>query len=121
MNDREVSRQGYQTIRNALMVRQSVIQERLRRVSRDLRHTEDPLDRHLDEQSIKLENDDVLAALESSMQSEMEQIVETLARLDAGAYGVCESCGNYITSERLAALPFTTRCIDCEERRESQE
>ncbi len=35
-----------------------------------------------------------------------------LARLDAGAYGICEECGKPITDARLEALPAARFCVD---------
>ena len=37
-----------------------------------------------------------------------------LARLDAGTYGRCTSCGKPIAPERLEALPWAELCIDCQ-------
>jgi RNA polymerase-binding transcription factor DksA len=34
-------------------------------------------------------------------------------RLDAGAYGRCESCGRAIPAERLAAHPTARECVGC--------
>ncbi|MFM8394845.1 MAG: TraR/DksA family transcriptional regulator [Acidobacteriota bacterium] len=110
---------GYQTVRDALVARHDELVARFDRVSRDLRHAEEPLDRILDEQSIELENDEVLAALTQSMRKEIGEIEETIDRLDHGEYGVCAECGELISLKRLEALPFTTRCIDCEERAEA--
>lgn len=31
-----------------------------------------------------------------------------------GSYGVCESCGNPIGDDRLAAVPEATRCMACQ-------
>ncbi len=111
--------ENYQTIRNRLVGRYDEIRERLGRVSGDLRHVESPLDRIMDEQSIELENDDVLGALDESIRAEMARIEQTLVRLDRGEYGVCEQCGELIPATRLEALPLTTRCVDCEKERES--
>jgi RNA polymerase-binding transcription factor DksA len=36
-----------------------------------------------------------------------------LARVDAGSYGRCASCGGAIAEGRLAARPDTTTCVDC--------
>jgi RNA polymerase-binding transcription factor DksA len=36
-----------------------------------------------------------------------------VARLDAGEYGRCESCGEPIAAERLLVRPAATRCIGC--------
>ena len=40
-----------------------------------------------------------------------------LARVDHGSYGVCQSCGQDIAPERLAARPSATLCITCASRR----
>ena len=41
------------------------------------------------------------------------KIDETIARIDAGEYGYCESCGVEIGLKRLEARPTATLCIDC--------
>jgi len=38
---------------------------------------------------------------------------QALARLDAGTYGTCTSCGQPIARERLEALPETPVCVVC--------
>jgi len=53
----------------------------------------------------------------------IKKIDETLARIDNGEYGYCESCGIEIGLKRLEARPTATLCIDCktlEELREKQ-
>jgi DnaK suppressor protein len=45
-------------------------------------------------------------------------IDQALARIDAGTYGRCESCGAQIGPERLEAMPWTTLCIDCKRKEE---
>ena len=37
-----------------------------------------------------------------------------LARLDDGTFGICVRCGRPIAAERLDALPWAPRCIDCQ-------
>jgi DnaK suppressor protein len=46
------------------------------------------------------------------------KIQEALARIEAGTFGMCESCGQRISAARLRARPVTTFCIDC--KRESE-
>jgi DnaK suppressor protein len=41
-----------------------------------------------------------------------------LARIDAGSYGVCESCGQPIGKARLQAFPRATLCVSCKQREE---
>jgi DnaK suppressor protein len=50
---------------------------------------------------------------------------EELIKMDAaerklrdGTYGICEECGNEISKERLAAIPYAVRCLEDEERYE---
>ena len=53
----------------------------------------------------------------------IKKISETIAKIDSGDYGYCESCGVEIGLDRLQARPTATLCIDCktlEEIRERQ-
>ena len=53
----------------------------------------------------------------------IKKISETIAKIDSGEYGYCESCGVEIGLERMQARPTATLCIDCktlEEIRERQ-
>lgn len=50
----------------------------------------------------------------------LDQSSHALARLDAGTYGVCESCGQMIPAARLRAFPRATLCIDCKQSQESR-
>ena len=43
----------------------------------------------------------------------IKKIDETIARIDGGEYGYCESCGVEIGLKRLEARPTATLCIDC--------
>lgn len=46
------------------------------------------------------------------------EIDKALARMDAGSYGQCVSCGEDIAAERLEALPQAVYCLDCKRRAE---
>lgn len=53
----------------------------------------------------------------------IKKIDESLALIEAGDYGYCNSCGVEIGLKRLEARPTATLCIDCktlEELREKQ-
>ncbi len=45
------------------------------------------------------------------MLKEIASVRAALARMDAGSYGDCLSCGEAIAPARLAALPEATLCI----------
>ena len=42
------------------------------------------------------------------------QIDDALHRLRDGTYGTCEDCGREISPERLKAMPFARRCVECQ-------
>jgi DnaK suppressor protein len=48
----------------------------------------------------------------------LREVEDALDRLEEGTYGVCEDCGAPINLERLKVLPFTTCCVQCQEKRE---
>ncbi len=58
-------------------------------------------------------------AREEQLQQRTEELEDALERLEAGTYGICESCGRPIDIERLEALPQTRLCIDCAREREA--
>ena len=43
----------------------------------------------------------------------IKKIEESIATIDTGDYGYCETCGVPIGIKRLEARPTATQCIDC--------
>lgn len=54
------------------------------------------------------------ASLIEQAENRLQQIDAAFRRLEQGRYGLCEDCGEEIALERLEALPFATRCVDCQ-------
>jgi DnaK suppressor protein len=48
----------------------------------------------------------------------VEEIDQALARLEAGTFGVCESCGQPIPPKRLERVPDASLCVSCKEKQE---
>ena len=57
-------------------------------------------------------------ALTHNARELLEQTEHALALIDAGTYGVCESCGKPIGKARLLAFPRATLCVECKQRQE---
>ena len=57
-------------------------------------------------------------ALNANAQDLLDQTERALDRIDAGTYGVCESCGKAIGKARLLAFPRATLCVACKQREE---
>jgi DnaK suppressor protein len=58
-----------------------------------------------------------LAALVRQAQDHLAEVDAAIDRLDAGTYGVCESCGQPVAADRLEARPVARTCIGCESSR----
>jgi DnaK suppressor protein len=54
-----------------------------------------------------------LLVVAAEVRARLEEIDLAQARMDAGAYGICEDCGEPIAEARLHALPEATRCVSC--------
>ncbi|WP_228555224.1 TraR/DksA family transcriptional regulator [Catenulispora pinisilvae] len=48
----------------------------------------------------------------------LQQTERALARLAAGTYGICESCGEPVGKYRLQAFPRATLCMSCKQKQE---
>ena len=57
-------------------------------------------------------------ALTQNARDLLDQGERALGRIDAGTYGVCESCGQPIGKARLQAFPQATLCVTCKQRQE---
>lgn len=100
----------YGIIRQELIMKRDILNERLNRIRQDLRQKKNA---DSEEQATERENDSVLDALEKSMRAELKQIEETLGHMEKGDYGICTSCGEEISEKRLQVLPYTSVCVIC--------
>lgn len=64
-------------------------------------------------QSFRVELEELLAEEPGSGAPGCEDCRSALARLDAGVFGVCTVCGEYIEINRLVASPTEIYCLSC--------
>lgn len=55
-------------------------------------------------------------ALNGRDRRRLKEVVAAEEKLDAGTYGICESCGGSISLERLRAMPTARYCTACQDR-----
>jgi RNA polymerase-binding transcription factor len=53
-------------------------------------------------------------ALRDRTDQQLALVEAAIDRLDDGTFGTCVRCGQPIAAERLEALPWAPRCIDCQ-------
>jgi RNA polymerase-binding protein DksA len=71
------------------------------------------VDNHLGETATATLDREIDYSLEENSEQVLKAIDRALQRMDEGGFGVCETCGQTISEERLEAIPYATQCIDC--------
>jgi RNA polymerase-binding transcription factor DksA len=97
----------------------SAERERVREQLRQLGHDGDRAgfdENFADSGQVTAERGEV-EALVGSLLEALEDVDRALAKLDAGGYGLCESCGRPIAEARLEAMPTARMCIACASKR----
>ena len=56
-------------------------------------------------------------AIVGTLRDTLNEIDDALGKLEAGTYGLCESCGAPIPEARLEAMPSARLCISCASKR----
>ena len=103
----------YEEVRSHLLEMLEELDDRLTRITDDVKHTHIPLEKDSAELATQSENNEVLDYLGNAARIERERVREAIARIDKGEYGVCELCGEPIKPERLKVLPYTSMCVKC--------
>ncbi len=100
-------------IRGNLLEMLEELDDRLAKITDDVRHVDEPLAKDFAEQATQSENDEVLDYIGNATRTEIEKVKQAISRLDSGNYGICEVCGEPINKERLKAIPYACMCIKC--------
>ena len=75
----------------------------------------------LEEMSSDTVDTDSACAIVDLETDTLERIDTALEKIEAGSYGLCETCKKSIAPTRLEALPFAALCIDCQREAEKDE
>jgi RNA polymerase-binding protein DksA len=74
---------------------------------------EETYDNHLADSATATLNREIDYTLEENSGHVLTAIDEALGRIESGTFGTCGRCGKPIAEERLDAIPYANRCIDC--------
>lgn len=75
---------------------------------------EETYDNHLADSATATLNREIDYTLEENSEHVLGSIDDALGRIEEGTFGTCVRCGRPIAEERLEAIPYATRCIDCQ-------
>ena len=107
-NQRDMS-----VIKEELIKKRNEILSRVNKIQYDKTKRDGPLDKDAEDQSILVQNDEVIDRLDELERNELKLIEEAIIRLDTNQYGICKICDGPISEKRLKAIPYTTSCLEC--------
>lgn len=67
----------------------------------------------LDEKAHSVTDSEQERAVEQNLELRLQEIRETIKKLDKGEYGICEKCASPINSRRLKAITVARFCVEC--------
>jgi DnaK suppressor protein len=107
-----------EAVKRRLVAERTGILEERRRLLEDTSRSaeatdEDGTEGHTAGASSETLDREVSLSLEDNAEHLLAAIDSALARVEAGTYGNCDRCGEVIGRERLEALPWATKCIEC--------
>lgn len=86
------------------------LQHRLEGIEHEL---DKPADPDAEERATEREGDEVLEGVGHAGINEIRGIDAALKRIEEGTFGVCVSCGEDISEERLRVVPYAVKCRNC--------
>ena len=100
-------------VRKNLEVLRDELNARVERTHKHIHERDERVSADYGEQSVEMENQELVIMLDAEAKDELRQIDKALKRLDEKSYGQCTKCGEMIAEARLVALPFVESCIEC--------
>jgi DnaK suppressor protein len=100
-------------VEEKLLAMKNIIKHNIKKITFDKNKLEGPIIQDLDDQSIELQNNEVIDELDRIERAELIKIDNAIKRIHNGTYGKCIKCGNQIQEKRLKAIPYANICIIC--------
>jgi len=92
---------------------------RVERTHKHIHERDERMSSDYGEQSVEMENQELVIMLDAEAREELRQIDKALLRVEEENYDQCIKCGEQIAEARLQALPFVETCIECASREET--
>ncbi|NQV57552.1 MAG: TraR/DksA family transcriptional regulator [Rhodospirillales bacterium] len=99
-----------ENVRQRLVARAEKLTEEALKIDAELREVDSP---DWDDRATDSEGDEVLERLGVAAVNEIKEIRAAIRRIAAGTYGTCTTCRRPIGEQRLEAVPYTAKCINC--------
>jgi DnaK suppressor protein len=115
-----VNKKELEIVRKSLLERRHEIIHKLSDAQDQSKMIETDIAQDLADKAESSYTKEFLLSLSNTEREALLQIDAALKRVAKGEYGVCQVCQKEIGKKRLAALPWTPLCIECQEKSESE-
>ncbi len=106
-------------IKKELMSRKKQLEEELQHLSTE--KMSDTQSQDDGDQVVTITMESLRNSLQDTEYQEYSRIIAALEAIDKGSYGICQECGEQISSKRLKYYPNASRCLTCQEQFEELE
>ncbi len=108
---------NFKKLRSHLKSEQKRLLEELEQLKANIRPTEvrregSPFGKREEEATESFELEKRLA-VEKQIRDHLAEVEHALDKFAKGTYGLCDSCGQSIATDRLEALPQASLCVNC--------
>lgn len=100
-------------VKENLLTLKEELMGRVDRTHQHIHHKDGRISANFAEQSVEMENEQLVYQLDEEGRQKLRLIDRALARLEDGTYGECISCGELVADGRLEAIPYAEMCIKC--------
>ncbi len=107
-----------QAYMKTLLAQKEKIVEKLSALSNESKEVETNIAQDLVDKAESSYTKEFLLSLSDAEREQLRLIDDALRRLPTKEFGICQMCAKEIGKKRLAALPWTPFCIDCQQKRE---
>jgi DnaK suppressor protein len=109
-----------EAVRVRLMARRNELIFKLSQFRNESKEVESDVAQDLADKAESSYTKEFLLSLSDAERDELFHIDAAMKRIASGGYGHCQMCQKEISKKRLAALPWTPLCIECEEKTETE-
>jgi len=102
--------------RKKLEARQQQLRHMVTRNQQDGRSADDEATQDIADRAASSYNKEFLFSQSNNDRQLLLLVDRALARIHEGSFGECISCGKDINPKRLEAVPWTSHCIECQEK-----
>ena len=107
-----------EAFKKRLETRQQELRRTVNRNQQDGRSADEDTAQDIADRAASSYNKEFLFSQSNNDRQLLQMVDGALARIRAGSFGECISCGEEINPKRLEAVPWTRHCIECQEKLE---